>query len=72
MSSFTSETTEIGLIQVKEEGWTWFSKGWQGFSKGFPKGKPERNPEEEPCQPEESPVHPDFLTWIDILFKWDI
>ena len=28
-----------GLIQVKEEGWTGFSKGWQRCSEGFPKGK---------------------------------
>ena len=25
----------IGLTQVKEEGWTGFSKGWQGCSKFF-------------------------------------
>ena len=25
----------IGLIQVKEEGWTGFSEGWQGCSEGF-------------------------------------
>ena len=29
----------IGLIQVKEEGWTQFSKGWQGCSEGFPEGE---------------------------------
>ena len=29
----------IGLIQVKEGGWTVFSKGWQGCSKGFPEGE---------------------------------
>ena len=28
----------IGLIQVKEEGWTGFSKGWQGCSEGFAEG----------------------------------
>ena len=28
-----------GLIQVKEEGWTGFSKGWQGCSEGLPEGK---------------------------------
>ena len=27
----------IGLIQVKEEGWTEFSEGLQGCSEGFPK-----------------------------------
>ena len=27
---------KIGLIQVKEEGWTGFSEGWQGCSSGFP------------------------------------
>ena len=29
----------IGLFCVKEEGWTGFSKGWQGCSEGFPKGE---------------------------------
>ena len=29
---------DIRLIQVKEEGWTGFSDGWQGCSEGFPKG----------------------------------
>ena len=57
--------TLIGLIQVKEEGWTGFSDGWQRCSEGFPDG----NPEEQPCQPEENPVHPDSFTWIYILFK---
>ena len=28
-----------GLIQVKEEGWTGFFKGWQGCSEGFPEGE---------------------------------
>ena len=32
-------TQQIGLIHVKEEGWTGFSEGWQGCSKGFPEGK---------------------------------
>ena len=29
----------IVLIKVKEEGWTWFSKGLQGCSEGFPEGE---------------------------------
>ena len=29
----------IGLIRVKEEGWTGFSEGWQGCSEGIPEGK---------------------------------
>ena len=29
----------IGLIQVKEKGWTGFSEGWQGCSEGFPEGE---------------------------------
>ena len=53
--------TTVGLIHVKEEGWTGFSKEWQGCSDGFT--------EEQPCQPEENLVHPDFFTWIYILFK---
>ena len=32
-------STYIGLIQVKEEGWTGISKGRQGCSEGFPKGE---------------------------------
>ena len=28
---------QIGLIQVKEEGWTGSSEGWQACSEGFPK-----------------------------------
>ena len=39
-----------------------FSKGWHGCSEGFPEG--EGNPEEQPCQSEENPVHPDSFTWI--------
>ena len=35
----------------------------------FPRAKPKGNPEEQPCQPEENPVHPDSFTWIYILFK---
>ena len=34
-----SMVPQIGLIQVKEEGWTGFSKGWQGSSEGFPEGE---------------------------------
>ena len=48
---------QIGLIQVKEEGWTVFSEGWPGCS------------EEQPCQPEENLVDPNSFTWIYILFK---
>ena len=31
--------TDIGLIQVKEEGWRGVSEGWQGCSEGFPEGE---------------------------------
>ena len=31
--------TGIGLIRVKEEGQTGFSRGWQDCSEGFPMGK---------------------------------
>ena len=40
---------------------TGFSKGWQGCSEGFP--------EEQPYQPEESPILPDSFTKIYILFS---
>ena len=53
--------SRIGLIQIKEAGWTGFYEGWQGCS--------EENPKEQPCQPEENPVFPDSFTWIYILFK---
>ena len=55
------KTNLFTLIQVKEEGWTGFSKGWQGCSEG--------NLEEKPCQPKQNPVHPNSFTWIYILFK---
>ena len=29
----------IGLIRVKEEGWTGGAEGWQGCSEGFPKSE---------------------------------
>ena len=32
----------IGLIRVKEEGWTGFSEGWQGCSEGVPEGEAQR------------------------------
>ena len=40
---FTFQGGGIGLIQVKEEGWTRFSEGWQGCSEGFPEGKARGN-----------------------------
>ena len=57
-----------GLIQVKEEGWPGFSKGWQGCPTDFPRAKPKGNPKEQPCQPKENPVLPDSFTQIYILF----
>ena len=35
----------------------------------FPRVKPEGNTKEQPCQPEEHPIHPASFTWIYILFK---
>ena len=32
-------TLGTGLIQVKGEGWTGFSKSWKGCSEGFPEGE---------------------------------
>ena len=43
MIAFDAYTLSIGLIQVKEEGWTGFSKGRQGCSKGFSEGKARGN-----------------------------
>ena len=55
----------IGLIQVKEG----FPRAGRAAPRDFLRAKPEGNPEEQPCQPEENPVHPDSFTWIYILFK---
>ena len=46
-----------------------FSEGWQGCSEGYPEGKAQGKSEEQPCQPEENPVHPDTFSWIYILLK---
>ena len=59
--SYQLALEEIVLIQLKEEGWTWFSKGRQGCSEG--------NPKEQACQPEKNPIHPDHFTAIYILFE---
>ena len=37
-SLLRADRKQNGLNQVKEEGWTGFSKGRQGCSKGFPIG----------------------------------
>ena len=39
MGSKLYRSFHIGLIRVKEEGWTGFSEGWQGGSKEFPEGE---------------------------------
>ena len=44
-------------------------RGLAGLLRGIPRAKPEGNPEEQPCQTEKNPVHPDSFTWIYILFK---
>ena len=58
-----------GLIQVKEEKWTGFPKADRAAQRDFPRAKPQGYPEEQPCQPEENPVHFSSFTWIYILFK---
>ena len=58
----------IGLIRVKEEGWTGFPRAGRAAPRDFPWAKPEVNPEEQPSQPEVNPAHPDSFTWICILF----
>ena len=35
----------------------------------FPRAQPEGNPEDQPCQPEENLIHPDYFTQIYILSK---
>ena len=56
-----SEIVLLPKLAVKEEGWTGFSKCWQGSSEG--------NHEEQPCQPEENPVHPDSFTGFTFYLK---
>ena len=46
-----------------------FPRACRAAPRDFPSAKPEVNPEEQPCQPEEYPVHSDSFTWIYILFK---
>ena len=59
----------IGLIQVKEEGRTGFSEGWQGSSEGFPEGKDRGKSRGAALQARGKAVHPDSFTWIYILLK---
>ena len=61
-----------GLIQVKGEGWTGFSKGWQGCTEGFPRAKPEANPEEQPCHPRNTPFIPTLILGFTVYLKYDI
>ena len=37
--NLSKSMVQNGLIQVKEEGLTGFSEGWQGCSEGFPEGE---------------------------------
>ena len=62
-------TDEIGLIQVKEEGWTGFSRAGRAALRDLPRANPKGHSEEQPCQPEENPVYPNSFTWIYIIFK---
>ena len=63
-------TTDIGLIRVKEEDWTGFSKGWQGCSKGFPEGKA-RGKSREVALPAQGKPHPSRLFYSDLHFISD-
>ena len=55
----------IGLIQVKEEGWTGFSSGWQGYFEGFPEGEAQGNSQGAALPALGKPVHPSSFTWIN-------
>ena len=46
---------------------TWWRAG-RVAPRDFPWAKPEGNPKEQPCQPKENPVFPDYFTQIYILF----
>ena len=62
----------IGLIQVKEEGWTGFSKGWQGCSEGFPEGEARGKsreaalPAREAALPARGKPRPSRLFYLDL------
>ena len=55
----------LGLIQVKEEGWTGFSVGWQGCSGGFPKGKT-RGKSQGAALPGQGKPRPSRLFYLDL------
>ena len=38
---------DIGLIRVKEKGWTGFSRSGRAAPRDFPRAKPEGNPKEQ-------------------------
>ena len=54
-----------GLIQVKEEGWAGFSKGWQGFSEGFSEGKA-RGKSRGAALPAQGKPRPSRLFYLDL------
>ena len=55
----------LGLIQVKEEGWTGFSVGWQGCAGGFPKGKT-RGKSQGAARPARGKPRPSRLYYLDL------
>ena len=54
-----------GLTQVKEEGWTGFSVGWQGYSEGFPEGKA-RGKSPGTALPVQGKPRPSLLFYLDL------
>ena len=54
-----------GLIRVKEEGWTGFSKGWQGCSEGFSEGEA-RGKSRGAALPARGKPHPSRLFYSDL------
>ena len=45
----------------------WVNPSTRGGTDGV--FQPEGNPEEQPCQPEGNPIHPNSFIWIYIQFK---
>ena len=59
----------MGKSKLKRREGRGFPRAGRAALRDFLRAKPEGNPEEQPCQTEENPVHPDSFAWIYILFK---
>ena len=46
-----------------------FTRADRAALRDFPRPKSKANPEEQPCQPEENPIHPNSFTWIKPFYS---